>query len=137
MLAAHVALHTLPLLEVPRRRRPDWRWAVVLAGAIGLRVWCIRTLGRQWNVRAVVPQDLVPVATGPYRYVRHPNYVAVILEFLALPLVGGAGVSAGLLSAFNAYLLYDRIRAEEALLDESPAYRQAFAGKARFVPGVF
>jgi methyltransferase len=137
MVAAHVGLHTLPLLEVPRGRRPDWRWAAVLAGAIGLRVWCIRTLGRQWNVRAVVPQGLVPIATGPYRYIRHPNYVAVTLEFLALPLVGGAVWSAGLLSAFNAYVLHDRIRAEEALLDKSPAYRQAFAGKARFLPGVF
>jgi len=137
MVAAHVGLHTLPLLEVPPGRRPDWRWAAVLAGAVGLRAWCIRTLGRQWNVKALVPRDLVPVAKGPYRYIRHPNYVAVILEFLALPLVGGAGVSAGLLSVVNAYVLYDRIRAEEALLDESSAYRKVFAGKARFVPGVF
>jgi methyltransferase len=137
MVAAHVGLHTLPLLEVRRGQRPDWRWAAVLAGAIGLRVWCIRSLGRQWNVRAVVPEDLVPVASGPYRYVRHPNYLAVILEFLALPLVGGAALSAGLLSVFNGYALYDRIRAEEALLDQSRAYRQAFAGKARFLPGVF
>ena len=139
MVAAHVGLHTLPLLEVSGhpRRRPDWRWAAVLAGAVGLRVWCIRSLGRQWNVRALVPRDLAPVETGPYRYVRHPNYVAVILEFLAVPLVAGAYLSAGLLSAVNAYVLYDRIRAEEALLDASPAYRKAFAGKARFLPGVF
>jgi len=137
MVAAHVALHTLPLLEVSPRRRPDWRWAVVLAGAVGLRVWCIRSLGKQWNVRALVPRDLVPVETGPYRYVRHPNYVAVILEFLAVPLIAGAGFSAGFLSAVNAYVLQDRIRAEEALLADSLAYREAFAGKARFIPGVF
>jgi methyltransferase len=137
MVAAHVGLHTLPLLEVPPGRRPDWRWALVLAGSLGLRLWCIRSLGKQWNVRALVPRDLVPVETGPYRYVRHPNYVAVILEFLAVPLIAGAGFTAGLLSAVNAYVLYDRIRAEEALLDASPAYRDAFAGKARFIPGVF
>jgi methyltransferase len=69
--------------------------------------------------------------------VRHPNYAAVILEFLAVPLIAGAGFTAGLLSAVNAYVLYDRIRAEEALLDASPAYRKAFAGKARFIPRVF
>jgi methyltransferase len=88
-------------------------------------------------VRALVPRDLTPVEAGPYRYIRHPNYVAVILEFLAVPLVAGAHLSAGLLSAVNAYVLYDRIRAEEALLDASPAYRKAFAGKSRFLPGVF
>jgi len=137
MVAAHVGLHTLPLLEVTRDRRPDWRWAVVLAAAVGLREWCIRSLGSQWNVRALVPEDLRPVETGPYRYVRHPNYVAVILEFLAVPLVAGARFSAGFLSAVNAYVLYDRIRAEEASLDASPAYRKAFAGKARFIPGIF
>ena len=97
----------------------------------------MRSLGRQWNVRALVPRDLAPVETGPYRYVRHPNYVAVILEFLAVPLVAGANLSAGLLSAVNAYVLYDRIRAEEALLEASPSYRKAFGGKARFLPGIF
>ena len=137
MVAAHVGLHTLPLLEVPARRRPDWRWAVVLAGSLGLRIWCIRSLGKQWNVRALVPRDLVPVKTGPYRFIRHPNYAAVILEFLAVPLVAGASVSAGLLSAVNAYVLYNRIRAEETLLDASAAYREAFASKARFIPGIF
>src|SRR5689334_13819413 len=138
MVAAHVGLFTLPLLEVaghPGRRR--WGWAAVLAGATALRVWSIRSLGPAWNVRAFVPRDVEPVTTGPYRYVRHPNYLAVILEFLAIPLVAGAWISALVLSALNAVVLVDRISAEEELLDESAAYRRSFAGRARFIPGVF
>jgi len=77
------------------------------------------------------------VTSGPYRYVRHPNYVAVILEFLAIPLLAGAWVSALVLSGWNAFVLFDRIQSEERALDESPAYRRAFEGKARFIPGVF
>jgi methyltransferase len=139
MVAAHVGLVTLPLLEasIRRPRGPRWGWVAVLAGATALRVWSIRSLGPSWNVRAVVPRDLEPVETGPYRYIRHPNYVAVILEFAAVPLIAGAWVSAGLLSALNAVVLYDRIREEERLLDESPTYQAAFAQRARFVPGVF
>ena len=91
MVAAHVALVAMPLLEVSiRGARPRLGWGAVLAGATALRVWCIASLGTAWNVRASVPADLEPVVTGPYRYIRHPNYVAVILEFLAVPLVAGA-----------------------------------------------
>ena len=139
MVAAHAGLVTLPLLEVWGHpgRRPRWGWAAVLAGATALRLWSIGTLGPAWNARAAVPAELVPSTSGPYRYVRHPNYVAVIAEFAAVPLVAGAWRSAVALSALNAAVLADRITAEESLLDASPAYRKAFAGRARFVPGVF
>ena len=139
MVAAHVGLLTLPLLEVAGRPRirPRWGWVAVLAGATALRVWSIRSLGGSWNVRAVVPRDLRPVESGPYRFIRHPNYLAVALEFAAIPMIAGARVSAGVLSALNAVVLYDRIRGEEKLLDESPAYRAAFARRARFIPRVF
>jgi methyltransferase len=138
MVVAHAALVALPLIEVWRHpdRRARWAWAAVLAGATTLRWWSIRTLGDKWNARAAVPDNLEPVTGGPYRYIRHPNYVAVTLEFLAVPLVAGAWRSAVLLSALNAAVLTDRITDEERLLDASPAYRAAFAGKARFIPGV-
>lgn len=139
MVAAHVALVTLPLVEVAGSadRRPRWRWAAVLAAATALRIWTIRSLGTEWNVKASVPRDVVPVVRGPYAYIRHPNYLAVILEFAAIPLIAGARISAVVLSAVNAAVLLDRIRDEERLLDASPAYRRAFAGRARFIPGVF
>ena len=139
MVAAHAGLLTLPAVEAGLRgtRRPRWGWLAVVGAASALRVWSIRSLGRSWNVRAAVPDDLAPVARGPYRFIRHPNYLAVILEFAAIPMVAGAWVSALGLSAVNAIALADRIRDEERLLDGSPAYRRAFTGKARFVPGVF
>jgi methyltransferase len=138
MVAAHAGLVTLPLLEASLRRirRPRWGWVAVLAGATALRVWSIRSLGSSWNVKAVVPPDLEPVERGPYRYVRHPNYLAVILEFAAVPLIAGAWLSAVVLSAVNTVVLADRIREEERLLDESPAYRERFSRRARFIPGI-
>jgi methyltransferase len=139
MVAAHVGLVTLPLLEASMlgTRRPRWGWAAVLAGATALRVWSIRSLGEQWNVKAVVPRDVRPVVSGPYRYIRHPNYLAVALEFVAVPMIAGAWISATVLSAVNAVVLYDRIRDEERLLEESPAYREAFADRARFLPAIW
>lgn len=142
MVAAHVALCTLPLVEVsvrgrrPRAGRPTGVWLGVLGAATALRWWSIRSLGRSWNVRAVVPADLRPVTRGPYRFVRHPNYLAVALEFAALPLAGGATWCAIGLSLVNAAVLADRIRAEERLLAAVPGYEEAFQGRRRLLPGV-
>jgi methyltransferase len=140
MVAAHAGLLALPAVEVAtlhRRSRAPLFWVGVLGAANLLRRWSIRTLGRSWNARAVVPSDLQPVAEGPYRFVRHPNYLAVALEFVALPMAGGAWLSAICLSALNAVVLFDRIRQEERLLAAIPGYERALGGKARFIPGIF
>jgi len=142
IVAAHVGLLLLPPLEIRlARRRPRAGaalvWLSVLAAATGLRWWSIRSLGDSWNVRAQVPDDLAPVTSGPYRYLRHPNYLALLVEFVALPMAGGAWLSAIGLSALNGVALAVRIRAEEAQLERSPAYREAFRDKARLIPGVF
>ena len=105
---------------------------MVLA-AQALRYWAIATLGWRWNTRIVVVPGAAPVTAGPYRWVRHPNYVAVIAEMLALPLVHGAWLTAAVFSLGNALLLRVRIRAEEQALGTS--WQQAFAGRPRFVPG--
>lgn len=140
MVAVHAALFTLPLLEVSllgRRPRAAPAWAAVLAAATALRWWSIRALGPAWNVRAIVPDDLRPVTGGPYRFVRHPNYLAVILEFVALPMAGGAWLSAAGLSLLNAAVLWHRVRQEERLLARVPGYERAFRGRARLIPGIF
>lgn len=87
---------------------------VLLAQA--LRWWCIRTLGRQWNTRVVVVPGLALIAGGPYRYLRHPNYVAVVVEGVALPLAGSAWVTAVVFTVANAALLWVRLRTEERAL---------------------
>jgi methyltransferase len=140
MVAAHAGLCTLPLVEATlrgRRSRHPALWVGVLGAATALRWWCIASLGESWNVRAVVPDDLRPVTRGPYRLVRHPNYLAVAAEFAALPLAGGATWSALALSLLNGVVLADRIREEERLLAAVPGYEEAFRGRARLLPGVF
>ena len=137
MVAAHVALFAVTLM--PRRRR---RMAPVveigaligLAAAVALRVTVIRTLGESWNVTAHVSPTMRVVTAGPYQWTRHPNYTAVALEFLCLPLAVGCVPEAVWLSLANGAVLYPRVRSEEALLDALPGYREAFAGVPRFVP---
>jgi len=136
--AVNLGLFTLPIVERWRRRRPPPRlvaalgWALALA-AVGLRLSVLATLREAWNVRAVVPTDLHVIDRGPYRWIRHPNYVALGLEFLGLPLIGGAYASAILLSSANAWLLRRRIAEEDALLMSIPAYRERMGEKPGFV----
>ena len=136
MVSINVALFGLCI--VPRRRRPPLVLELAaltgLLAAVGLRLWVIACLGPAWNVKAVVPERMEVVTRGPYRWVRHPNYLAVILEFAALPLAVGAYAEAVVLSVANAAVLVPRIRAEEELLDRVPGYREAFAGVPRLLP---
>jgi methyltransferase len=96
----------------------------------------LRTIGRAWNVRIVTPRSDAVATTGPYAWIRHPNYLAVILEIAALPLLHTAWVSCALLSALNAFVLFHRIRREEQQLSTLPAWRDAMAGLPRLIPGV-
>lgn len=100
--------------------------------AQGLRWWAIGALGWRWNVRVIVTPGEPPVRRGPYRFVRHPNYLAVIFEMLAIPLVHGAFLTALVFSALNAVVLRLRIRDEERALGD--AYERAFAQVPRFIP---
>jgi methyltransferase len=102
--------------------------------AVVLRLSVIRTLATEWNIRALVPADLHVVDSGPYRFIRHPNYVAIALDFACLPLIGGAYGCALGLSAINAILLRERIREEEHLLAKIPTYQERMGQKPRFIP---
>ena len=105
---------------------------VALANA--LRFWVIATLGVHWNVRVVPSMPLGVVTSGPYRFVRHPNYVAVFVELAALPLVHGAYLTAIAGALLHVAVLRRRIGLEESVLMADETYRQAFAGKPRFFP---
>jgi methyltransferase len=85
----------------------------------GLRWWCITTLGPRWNTRVIVVPGLPLVASGPYRLLRHPNYVAVVVEGVALPLVHAAWVTAVVFSLANAALLRVRLRTENDALSRA------------------
>ena len=85
---------------------------LLAVAAQGLRWWCIRTLGNQWNTRVIVVPGMPLVESGPYRWFAHPNYVAVVVEGFALPLAGSAWVTALVFSVLNAWLLTVRLRCE-------------------------
>ncbi len=142
MAALHAGLVLLPIAEVVLFARTFVPWlgvaaAVVLVLATALRVWTLSTIGRSWNVRVVRPPEDGIATTGPYAYIRHPNYLVVVLEILALPLLHTAWLSAIVLSAWNALVLAHRIRTEETALAQSPGWRAAMGDKARFLPGIF
>ena len=119
MVALHLGL--LAGCAVEAADRPflpwlGWPMLAVVAGTQALRWWCVRTLGPQWNTRIVVVPGLPLVRRGPYRLLRHPNYVAVVLEVAALPLVHTAWVTALVFSLLNAVVLSVRIPAEQRAL---------------------
>lgn len=93
-----------------------WPMLALVLGSQALRWWCIATLGRQWNTRVFVVPGAQRVTGGPYRFLRHPNYVAVVVEGAALPLVHTAWITAVVFTALNAVLLAVRIRVENQAL---------------------
>jgi methyltransferase len=135
----NAGLFTLPVLERWLRRRPapplvaGFGWVAALSG-VALRLSVLLSLRSSWNVHAVVPDNLRVVDIGPYRFIRHPNYVALGLEFLGLPLIGGAYVTALGLGLANAALLQRRIVEEDVLLMAIPAYRERMGEKPAFIP---
>lgn len=125
MVVLHTGLLAGALAEA-WLRRPDvpsvlaWSMLALVVASQALRWWCIATLGRRWNTRVIVVPGLAPVRTGPYRLLSHPNYVAVVVEGVALPLVHAAWVTAVVFTVLNAGLLLVRIRTEEAALATLP-----------------
>jgi methyltransferase len=103
--------------------------------ATGLRYWVITTLNGRWTTRIVVLPGSSPVTGGPYKFLRHPNYLAVITEILALPLVHMAWITAIVFSILNALILRVRIRAEEEALSRMSDYGTVFASRSRLMPG--
>ena len=121
MVALHTGLLAGALIEVGAGDRPfvaalGWPMVALVAASQGLRWWCITTLGPQWNTRILVVPGLPRITGGPYRTLPHPNYVAVVVEGFALPLVHTAWMTAVAFTALNAVLLRARIRAENAAL---------------------
>ena len=121
MVVLHSALLIGCVVEVWVLHRPfigwlGWPMFMIVLAAQALRWWCIATLGHRWNTRVIVLPGAALVRDGPYRRLRHPNYVAVVAEGVALPLVHTAWLTALCFTAANAWLLTVRIRVENAAL---------------------
>ncbi|WP_314247302.1 isoprenylcysteine carboxyl methyltransferase family protein [Streptomyces sp. DSM 40907] len=128
MVALHTALLVGCVLEPWVAGRPfvpllGWSALACAVAAQGLRWWCIATLGKRWNTRVLVVPGLPLVETGPYRLLRHPNYVAVVAEGVALPLVHSAWMTALGFTVLNLVLLRVRIGCEDAALTDGGRLR--------------
>ena len=108
---------------------------LLLAGTMALRYWAISSLGDRWTTRVFVVPGEPPVAKGPYRWLRHPNYLAVIVEVAVLPLIHGAWWTAIAFSTGNALVLRTRIRVEEEALASHSDYHRVLGDRPRIVPG--
>ncbi|HTE86247.1 MAG TPA: isoprenylcysteine carboxylmethyltransferase family protein [Dehalococcoidia bacterium] len=142
MVLVHSGVLAASAVEVVAlKRRPPRALAAAMALAFALanalRWWVIHAMGEHWNVRVVDSVELGVVSTGPFRWVRHPNYLALIVELEALPLMHGAWLSALLGGLAHCWVLWRRIRIEEAVLERSAGYRSLMGSKPRFVPRVW
>jgi methyltransferase len=126
MVALHTALLLACFAEAWLGNRPfipalGWPMLAVVVASQGLRWWCIGTLGTRWNTRVIIVPGLPLVTRGPYRWLTHPNYIAVVAEGIALPLVYSAWITAFAFTVLNAVLLLAfRLPAENRALASLP-----------------
>ena len=138
----HVAMLIGAALEVILLKRPFFpvfgtAMFVLFVASNLIRFWVVRALGDLWSVQVMDSTKLGVITTGPFRFVRHPNYTGVILEIVSLPLIHTAWITAILAALCYSIALTMRIRSEEGVLLANPEYRAAMAHKPRFLPGLF
>jgi methyltransferase len=141
-----VALHTCVLIgagaEVLFLHRPLIPWLAISMLVLFilsnvLRWWVIGTLAGHWNVEIMGSSTIGVVTSGPYRWVRHPNYVGVVLEVFSLPLIHTAWIASILGTLGYLEVLRHRIKSEDGFLMSNPEYRLSMGSKPRFVPKFF
>jgi len=142
MVLWHGSALAAPAVEVLFLNRPFLPWLAapmfaLLIAANLLRWWVIRTLAMHWNVQVMNSTALGVVSSGPYRWIRHPNYVAVFVELVALTLIHTAWLSAIGAAVVTVFVVSRRLAVEERILLASPEYRAAMGAKPRFLPGLF
>ena len=121
LVSMHALLLVSCIVEVATLHRPfvpwlGWPMVILVAASTGMRWWCVATLGKHWNPRLIVSPGAELVRRGPYRWIHHPNYTAVAVEVVALPLVHSAWLTAIVFTIANALVLRVRIRSENLAL---------------------
>ena len=92
-----------------------------------LRIWCLTSLGKYWNTKIIILPGADVVMKGPYRFIRHPNYVIVAIEIVVLPMMFGAYFTALLFTVLNAWMMSVRIPQEERALKDATNYTEKFS----------
>ena len=119
IVALHIAWLAAMMLAVAPETPANLPLLAVFIALQAGRVWVIAALGERWTTRVIVLPGAPLVACGPYRYVKHPNYLIVCAEIAVVPLIFGAWWIALLFSVLNLAMLWHRIRVEDAALDEA------------------
>lgn len=138
MVAMHVLFLVACATEAVRAGQPPSTALAVgallmLGAAQVVRWWAILSLGERWTTTILTLPGAAPIVTGPYRFIRHPNYLAVVVEMAAVPLVFGCWRTALLFSVSNAVVIGVRIAAEEHAL--GAGWQRAFRDRPRLLPG--
>jgi methyltransferase len=142
MVLVHGGILAGAALEVTLLHRPLIPALAISMGALfilanALRWWVIRTLAGYWNVEVMASPRVGVVTSGPYRWVRHPNYVAVVAELFSLPMIHTAWITALIGTVADLEILRRRLRVEEDVLMADAGYRMTMGAKPRFLPRLF
>ncbi|MBP2241300.1 methyltransferase [Cytobacillus eiseniae] len=129
-----VAVHSLFFLAfmievIVLKKAISPTWPVLLPIFLALqvgRVWALSSLGKYWNTKIIVMPNAEIVKRGPYRYIKHPNYLIVTLELIIIPLLFQAYFTAIVFTILNAVILAIRISAEEKALKHLTDYKDQF-----------
>ncbi|MCM3710230.1 isoprenylcysteine carboxyl methyltransferase family protein [Sporosarcina luteola] len=130
MVAMHVFFFIALISEVfyfQRQISAIWPiWLTVFSTVQLLRIWCLASLGKYWNTKIIVLPNAKVVRKGPYKWLRHPNYIIVATELLVLPLLFNAFITAVVFSLLNIWMMSVRIPAEEQALRKATNYTEEF-----------
>lgn len=139
MVVVHSLMYILLPLELWLRKPDIGGWLTLTATlatfvAFLLRFWTLRHIGKSWNVRILGGETYPICSEGPYQWVRHPNYLVVMLEIFWIPLIAHLWMSCLLLTVLNGFVLSVRIQSEERVLFQNPEWVAKMAPKPRFLP---
>lgn len=130
MILVHSSFFIVLILEVflyERTLSPLWGFFLLLfLLAQAGRFWCLFSLGKFWNTKIMVLPNVDVVKKGPYRFIRHPNYLIVTIELLTLPLLFNAFFTAITFTLLNVWMLSIRIPIEEKALKDLTNYSDVF-----------
>ena len=133
MVSMHIAFFIVLLAEVflfERALSPVWiLFLAIFLTAQAARIWCLTSLGKYWNTKIIILPGADVVRKGPYKWVRHPNYVIVATELLVLPILFSAYFTAIIFSLLNVWMMSVRIPTEEKALKEATNYSKKFSLK--------
>jgi methyltransferase len=138
MVTIHLLFFASLLVEnIGGRQQVSEYWvllfALFLAAQAG-RVWVIASLGRYWNTKIIVLPQADVIAKGPYKFIKHPNYLIVTIELIVIPLMFNAYWTLFIFALLNQFILSIRIPVEEKALTETTDYQEIHQGKKGYIP---